>query len=134
MEQNFWTILITHATVQCVILAAVLLYRDKGEAVQKKWLAVIMLLVGLQCLNFLYEYFQWYEAAPHFIWASAPLWFLVGPALYFFCRSAVSKNSAFKWYVYLHFVPFIAAILYIGRFYLLDGQTKITILTSFYDT
>ena len=134
MEQNVWTILITYATVQCLVLATVLLYRDKGETVQKKWLALVILLVGLQCLNFLYEYFQWYKSSPHFIWVSAPLWFLIGPTLYFFSRNAIKKSTVFKWYDYLHLVPFIAAIVYIGRFYLLDGQTKISILTSFYNT
>jgi AraC-like DNA-binding protein len=134
MEQNVWTILITYATVQCFVLATVLMFREKGEAVQKKWLALVILLVGLQCLTFLYEYFQWYESAPHFIWISAPLWFLIGPALYFFSRNAIKRNTVFKWYDYFHFVPFIAAIVYIGRFYLLDGQTKISILTSFYNT
>jgi len=134
MDQNVWTILITYATVQCFILSAILLYRNESKDAPKRWLALVILLVGLQCLNFLYEYFQWYESAPPFIWTSAPLWFLVGPALYFFSRSAVQKKKAFEWYDHLHIVPFIAAILYIGRFYLLDGQAKITILTSFYDT
>lgn len=134
MEQNFWTILITYATVQSFILVAILLYRDEGNSTQKKWLTAIILLVGLQCLNFLYEYFNWYETTPHFIWISAPLWFLIGPALYFFSRNATQQNSVFEWYDCLHFVPFIGAVIYIGRFYFLDGQMKISVLTSFYNT
>lgn len=134
MEQNFWTILITYSTVQCFIIVAILLIGAGGNRSQKKWLAVILVIIGLLSLNFLYEYFQWYKTIPHLIWVASPLWFLLGPALYFFSRSAVRKNSAWHRYDSLHFLPFFGAIVYIGRFYLLDEESKVATLEFFYQT
>ncbi|NGP77970.1 AraC family transcriptional regulator [Balneolaceae bacterium YR4-1] len=134
MEQNFWTILITYATVQCFILVPILLAVPKGFINQRKWLAVILILVGLLSLNFLFEYFRWYLTVPHLIWATAPLWFLVGPSIYFFSRSAVRQWNNYRWYDYFHLLPFLGAVLYIGRFYLLSGNVKIDTLESFYQS
>ena len=134
MEQNFWTILITYSTVQCFIIVAILLIGTKGNRAQKKWLAVILVVIGLLSLNFLYEYFQWYAHIPHLIWVATPLWFLLGPALYFFSRNAVHKNGKWHLYDYLHLFPFIVAVVYIGRFYLLRGESKISTLEYFYQT
>lgn len=132
MEQNIWTILITYATVQCFVLVPIVLVVPDGYRSQKRWLAVILILTGLLNLNFLYEYFQWYVSLPHLIWVTAPLWFLLGPAIYFFSRSAVRKVNDLHRYDYLHLFPFIAAILYIGKFYLLSGDVKLETLENFY--
>jgi len=134
MEQNFWTILITYSAVQCFVLAPILQIGPKGNKEQKKWLAVILVLIGLLSLSFLYEYFQWYIVIPHLIWTASPLWFLVGPAIYFFSRNAIQYEVMWRWYDYLHILPFIGAIAYIGRFYLLSAGSKIATLESFYQT
>lgn len=134
MEQNFWTILITYATVQCFILVPLLLIVPKGYKTQRKSLAVLLILVGLLSLNFLYEYFRWYKVAPHFIWVASPFWFLIGPSLYFFSRSAVRQDSSHNRYAYVHLLPFLGAVVYIGRFYLLSGDMKIQTLEYFYQS
>lgn len=134
MEQNFWTILITYATVQCFVLVPIVLAVVDGFKTQKRWLALILILTGFLSLNFLFEYFQWYKSLPHLIWTTAPFWFLLGPAIYFFSRSAVRQDHDYHRYDYLHLIPFLAAIAYIGRFYLLSGKAKIEVLESFYQS
>ena len=131
-SQNLFTLLITWGTVQSFVVAGIVLFRREHRLGQRVALSCLITLLGLQSGNFLYENFRWYLDWPHGIFAAGPLWFLIGPALYFFQRYASLESARFRWFDAAHTLPFIGALVYISPFYWLQSQTKLNVLQSFY--
>ena len=133
VEQNIWTLIITWGAIQCLVIAAILLFSRRGNRIQRLFLAGVILIVAVQSLNFLAEYFKWYHKFPHIIWASAPFWFLIGPLLYFFSRVSTDKEATSSILDALHILPFIAALIYLSPYYGISGEEKVFKLEFFYE-
>ncbi len=131
--QNIWTLIINWGGIQCLVIAAILSFDKRGNQLQRLLLAGIIFIVGIQSFNFLFEYFRWYLFFPHGIWLSPPLWFLVGPLLFFFSRVCINKEASTSIFDALHFIPFVIALLYIAPFYSLTAEQKIFQLEFFYE-
>lgn len=131
-DQNIWTLVITWGTIQCLLLSGLLIIKKEENRSQRVILSIILLIIGYQSFNFLYSYFEWYHTFPHLIWSGSPIWFLIGPLLYFFERYSTAKDFKLKVPHTLHLAPFLLAFFYMWRFYLLNGDQKIAIFESYY--
>lgn len=88
---------------------------------------MLLLVVSALVLNYLYEYFAWYQEYPHFIWTNVPLWFAVGPLFFLHGQSLYRKSRSFHKTDLLHFLPSVFVILLFGEFYFAThGASKIT--------
>lgn len=119
--QSIWTFLLEYSVVQGLLLAAYILLSRK-----QIYLSILLTVVSLLVLNYLYEFFGWYQTQPHFIWTNVPLWFMVGPLFFLHGQSLFRENNRFQTFDLLHFVPAASIILLFGEFYFVDsGAEKI---------
>ncbi|GJM33057.1 MAG: hypothetical protein DHS20C18_20580 [Saprospiraceae bacterium] len=124
--QNIWTFLLTHTVVQGGLIFLVLLLIKDGNRAAKKVMAWLTLVFALLTLNYLAEYFRWFDAAPHLIWVTAPLWFLPGPLVLLFTSFSTKADFHLRWHHAIHLLPFLLSIVYILPFYQLDAAEKWT--------
>ena len=131
-SQNVWTIAITWGMVQCLVLPVLLVAMRRKRNKQILFLSLLSVVFGIQIFSFLFAYFEWYARYPSMIWSTAPLWLLTGPLLYFFERYATTASFRLRPIHVLHFVPLLAAVLFMKDFLLLDGTTKLSYFIDHY--
>jgi AraC-like DNA-binding protein len=80
------------------------------------------------CFN---QFDFFYNNCPHLFFTGYPFMFLWGPTFYLYVKSASYTDFKLKPALLLHFIPFIAIILYLGfTFYPLDTESKRLILNN----
>ncbi|MCE7993522.1 MAG: helix-turn-helix transcriptional regulator [Roseivirga sp.] len=120
-EQNLWTFLLEYSVIQGLLLAAYVLLSSK-----QVYLSILLTVVSLLVLNYLYEFFGWYQTSPHLIWTNVPLWFLVGPLFFLHGQTFFRKGPRFRNLDLLHFIPSAFIIVLFAEFYFFDsGGDKI---------
>ena len=108
-------ILISGVFMSFFIVLLLLTKKDKSlpDKILTAWIAVI----GIHLLGFYYNQAGFWEKYPHLIGLTAPIPLFHGPLLYLYCLYALRSENNFRAADNLHFVPGIAAYLYMSRFF-----------------
>ncbi len=102
---------ILFGATQGLVLGVHFLFRDRGDAVTNRWLALVILLISVHMGETMLTETALVETAP---WAMGSTWFLVymlGPAYYFYVRRVVRPDLAFSWPDLLHFLPAVVILV-----------------------
>ncbi len=94
-----------------------LLLTKKNKAVTDKILAVWVAVMGIHLLGYYYNIIGYWEKYPHFIGVTAPVPLFHGPLLYLYCLYALRDERKIRRVDYLHFIPGMAAYLYMWNFF-----------------
>lgn len=94
-----------------------LLLTKKGKALPDKILVAWVAVIGIHLLGFYYNQAGYWEKYPHLIGVTAPVPLFHGPLLYLYCLYALLGLRQFRPVHYLHFVPGVAAYLYMFNFF-----------------
>lgn len=106
----------------------VLLLTKKKKALPDKILALWIAIIGIHLLGFYYKQAGYWEEYPHLIGLTAPVPLFHGPLLYLYCLYALRGARKIRPLDYLHFVPGVAAYLYMFKFFFFySGQEKIMV-------
>ncbi len=132
MSSTVSTILLIHAAVQGIFIAAILLLINKGNGKAKLFLACLSLLISGFLLYYLYEKYEYFTAYPNLIWVSAPAWFLLGPFVFFFTLYLIKPERKPKYIDLVHLFPFMLGVWHIFPFYALPAHEKLEYFRSFY--
>lgn len=123
--QDIWTIIETYSFVQGLFLALYALV-----ILRKSFLAALLFSISVLIAGHLYYHFEWYYINPHFIFAEAPFWYLIGPLFYLFTLRFFNR-SIHKLQI-LHFIPVVVFLIYVFPFYFESGAEKLLILESLF--
>lgn len=103
----------------------------REKSTSSKWLALFIFLGGLYVSPFMLGYAGWYSIKQYreflFFMPMQQL-FMIGPVLYFYCKSLFNENFVLKKKDWLHFLPAIAYGLYSLIVFITDKW----VLDSFY--
>jgi len=94
-----------------------LLLTKKNKAMPDKILAIWIAVIGLHLLGFYLKQAGYWEKYPHLIGTTAPIPLFHGPLLYLYCLYVLRNETLFRPLDYLHFVPGVAAYLYMSSFF-----------------
>lgn len=114
-----------------VKLSFFLLNKSSTKSSENKylgWLIFIQLLsVIIGCL-YRFDLLSYFS---HFLGIQTLAHFLIGPLAYFYIRACTQKDFQFKPILWLHFIPFIADIIYNIPFFQLGGAEKMAFYEQF---
>ncbi|NOG99593.1 MAG: AraC family transcriptional regulator [Ignavibacteriae bacterium] len=93
------------------------------------FLAIAIIALSIDVFNSAYILFNYYTAFPHFLGVTFSFPFLYGPIFYLYAKLLSSNDQTFYKKLYLHFIPFIVAIIYaLVFFYFKTGENKIELV------
>lgn len=127
MSNNFdlWTIFESYSLVQGFILSIYTFFYFR-----RPFLTFLLAAISTLLLAHLFYHFGWFFDTPHLIFVEAPIWYLIGPFFYFLTRKVFDINLE-RW-SFLHLLPFLVFLIYLGPFYFESAQTKIDIFLNLY--
>ncbi len=102
-----------------------LLLKEKSKNRSNLYLGFLVLSLGLSMTFEIIYPTGWYENLHFLIKSYVPSQFLIGPFLFFYIRSLTSETSRFRRIDLIHFLPFIAVMIYLAPFFLSPVEDKI---------
>lgn len=108
------------------IFLAYLLINKKGDQLEYRYLALLVLVVSLSILGPVLGITGYYRQFPYLIRVSEPLALLFGPLLYIYIF-VLSEGKPPR-YFYLHFLPFVIYTASLFPFFLLPQAEKIAVV------
>ena len=110
--------------IQGVFLAGVLAARPRNRTANRL-LAATMFAFSVGLVTTVYHGAGFVQVFPHFFGAGYPLPFLFGPLVYLYALTAADRSRGLTWRDALHFVPFLAIVVWGLPIYLMSGAQKI---------
>ncbi len=119
-----WTSIVAYSMVQGYLLFILFPTYKQGSRHAKWLLALASLLCAILLTEELLSHVVGYEKLPHLILSTSPLWYLLGPVIFFYIRLyATKKNVSLKdWW---HFLPAVWVLLTTLEFYSFSGEIKL---------
>lgn len=107
-------------------IAAVYNYKENVSAI---YLSIVLIVFATYSLT---HYFTIYGKDPYplaiFYGHFSPLWFLIGPFIFFYARSLYdTAKSKLFWTDFYHFIPFVIHLISVIKYYFLPFQLKLNI-------
>ena len=118
-----WSIIFLIAAVQGFFIAFVLFRWRRGDQQANRMLALVMLLFSLTMCEYVVFWVGWWSRYPHISDVSSQFPFLFGPLVWLYLRRIYGEKN-WKWADWLHFVPFLVAVMILSKWYLLDADSK----------
>lgn len=120
MTLNFFIVLTLISIFLTTLLLLFFMVTKKGYKTQNKILAFLLLIFNLQIIysfltsSFTFQYFfDWHK--PVFLIRQTS--FLIGPLIYFYIHSFLKRKVEIQFSSLLHFLPFVAACVFLLIFY-----------------
>ncbi len=114
-----------------LFLSFIILRYKKGNKTTTRWLAaligVLSLFVAILVMNVTHFYLKF----PHLIRSLTPLYFALGPFLFFYVKALTNERLSLKKSYWFHFFPFALQIIYNIPFYLKSAEFKINFYRYF---
>ena len=105
-----------------------LLLTKKNKALNDKILAAWIAIIGIHLLGYYFNQMGYWDKYPNLIGVTAPVPLFHGPLLYLYCLYSFRSESRMRNVDYLHFVPGIAAYIYMFKFFFFySAQQKILV-------
>jgi AraC-like DNA-binding protein len=101
-----------------------LLLTKKNKALTDRILAAWVAVIGIHLLGFYLKVAGYWEIYPHLIGVTAPFPLLHGPFLYLYTLYSLRSDAKIRKVDFLHFVPFIAAFIYMSGFFFFYSPEK----------
>jgi AraC-like DNA-binding protein len=95
----------------------VLLLTKKPKSLTDNILAVWIAIIGIHLLGYYFKQIGYWETYPHLIGTTAPMPLFHGPMLYLYTLYSLRYDRKIRSADYLHFVPALAAYLYMSKFF-----------------
>lgn len=99
------------------VFIVLLLLTKKPKALTDKILATWIAIIAIHLLGYYFKETGYWEKYPHLIGTTAPLPLLHGPLLFLYCLYALKAYPSFRYKDLLHFLPAIAAFIYMSPFF-----------------
>ena len=119
-----WTSLVAYSMVQGYLLSIIFPGYRFGSAQAKRILSFISVICAFLLTEELLELTIGYDRLPHMIYLASPLWYLLGPLIYFYIRLYVTGTPV-SWKDWWHAIPAIWMISNTFEFYLLPAEYKL---------
>src|SRR4030095_3568415 len=97
----------------------------EGNKTSHRLLGLFLLIFVFSMTSFVLWDSKWILKAPHFSLLVAPFEIILGPIFLLYIKALTHKNYSLKKSDYLHFLPFIAVVLYLLPFYIRSADYKI---------
>ncbi len=124
ISEIVWISVIAYSMIQGYLLFFIF-PNYKGGSSQAKWLlATASLLCALLLTNELLVRLVGYETLPHLIFATSPIWYVIGPVIFFYIR-LYTTNKKLNWLDSLHLLPMFFVVASSTNFYLFSGDAKL---------
>ena len=127
---NLWSILLLFGVLQGIFFAATLLFYQKGNKISNRLLAFLLFIFSLHLAEYVMVASGLYRQAPHFIGATLPVVFLIGPIYYLYASSLLQEDFHIDLKRVLHFVPAVFCYLVLLPFYAQAAAAKIAFLAG----
>lgn len=127
---NLWSILLLFGALQGLFFALTLLLHQKGNKTSNRLLAFLLFIFSLHLVEYVMVASGVYQQAPHFIGATLPVVFLIGPIYYLYAVSLLQENFHIDLKRVLHFVPAVLCYLLLLPFYAKPAAAKIAFLAG----
>ena len=132
MSVSIWSVLLGTSAIQGFFMTFVLIRRNKGYKTANLWFGIILAIFSYCLLEYTFLLSGHLESVIHIFSVNVPLMFLLGPALWFFARQNKQGKTALAGRDFYHFVPALLVLLSFIPFYLLEAETKVSILEDLY--
>lgn len=121
MAWDFFSVVLTFGVIQGVILTLLLSF---SNGPQNRYLAIVLGVFTFSSIVTLFWEIGYIEKFPHLIGVTTPLYYLLGPAFWFYIRSIFSDSVTAKSMV-LHTIPFALCLVLISPFYFESTDYKL---------
>jgi len=96
---------------------AFLLLTKKNKALTDKILSIWLTIIGIHLLGYYFNLIGCWQIYPHLIGTTVPFPLLHGPMLFLYTLYSLRNDQKVRTIDYLHFIPAIAAYLYMFNFF-----------------
>lgn len=127
---DLWSIFLLFGALQGVFFAVTLLLHQKGNKASNRLLSFLLSIFSLHLVEYVMVSAGFYQQAPHFIGATLPVVFLIGPIYYLYAISLLQDEFHIDMKRALHFVPAILCYLALLPFYAQAPESKIAFLAG----
>ena len=124
------TVIILIGIGQGFFVSVLLLTLNRGNKTANRLLGILMIMFSFSISGFVFIRTDSYKDFPFFIGLPSTVIFLFGPLFYFYVKELTSSRFDFKKQDFLHFIPFIALILYRLPFYVENSRVKLNSLET----
>ena len=95
----------------------VLLINKKAKSFPDRILATWMLIITIHLISYYLNFLGYWDKYPHLVGTTVPFPFLYGPLLYLYILYSLKNENRLRKVDYIHFIPSIGSLLYMGKFY-----------------
>ncbi len=117
--------------VQGLFLASVLFFQRRGNRQANRIFAALVFLFSLRLMEVAGYWSTFFLAFPHLAFTTSPFPFLFGVLLYFYAIALSGRIPALRKRDAYHFIPFLAYIARLFRFYIQSGDRKLVLLKRY---
>ncbi len=128
---DLWYFVFGAAALQGILLFVVLIFQKKGSQFSNGLLAFLILIITSVLTERFLTHIDFYRVFPHYLFLSYGLWYLWGPAFYFYIRSSLYENIKFSKTDLLHLIPFLVYIFVNSEYIFVGWSAKISYLDDF---
>lgn len=107
-----------------IICATILLTFKKRQSFPNVLLALALIGISLISLSNTFIYTEFYLRFPHFYRSAFPFHYAVPPLLYIYVRTTLSRESKFRKYDWVFFIPAMLHLVEYTPFYLSTAEEK----------
>jgi AraC-like DNA-binding protein len=115
---------------QGVLLALALLTQKAGRQTANRLMAALTLTISIAVSGAVLLTSNYVFAFPHLSRLHQPFVFLAAPLLFLYIRELAARERKFKRKDFLHFIPFVACLIYLLPYFLQTRTQKIQVLLS----
>ena len=115
---------------QGFFISVLLLTLNRGNKTANRLLGILMFLFSISISGFVFTRTNSYKDFPFVIGLPSTVIFLFGPLFYFYVKELISHQFTFQKKDILHFIPFLALIVYKFPFYLKSPAEKLASIKS----
>ena len=131
LENNLFLLIFLATMIHSFYLCTLLLLKSLKEK-ELFWLGVMMLPVTLLLFKYLLHVGNLLPSFPHLTGVFDPLFYLMGPAFFFFVRKSVKIDYRLRWFDLFHLVPFVYTLWQFWSLYLLPLDNKLALIQNTY--
>ena len=124
------TIIILIGIGQGFFVSVLLLTLNRGNKTANRLLGLLMLMFSFSISGFVFIRTNSYKDFPFLIGLPSTVIFLFGPLFYFYVKELTTGKFTFREKDILHFIPFIALILYKLPFFFQNPEEKMASMGS----
>jgi len=133
LSLSFGNLIILIGAAQGLFLSFLLFTIKQGNRLSHRLLALFLLFFSLSMIGFVIWDSQLILMLPHLSMLISPLEVVIGPIFFLYTLSLTQKDFSIRRKELLHFISFLAVVIYFVPFYLQSADYKIQFNKESYD-